>query len=33
LGFTLWFIKQAKKAGAKMINPAQRTFWGGYFKT
>ena len=23
-------IEQAKKAGAKIIKPAQKTFWGGY---
>ena len=23
-------MKQAKKAGAKIIKPAQKTFWGGY---
>lgn len=23
-------MEQAKKAGAKIIKPAQKTFWGGY---
>jgi len=32
LGFAFKKIipKQAKKAGAKITRPAQKTFWGGY---